>query len=234
MALDHPDRVIKLAVLDAIPTYYIYTHVTIDFVQALHWFNYLRPAPGPENDLKAQYDAQKRATEIQLDTCARRAIPRISTRCARTTARGLIDLKHDGADRQEDRRRCRLWGRPDGTLATCSPSGASADGSRKSYPAGTICRRTYLTGPRRGEAFSKLKRKVKRQGKFEGPCLLPQLQPQICSIYELSPNFSVGISSLSSMAISRFASGVVLGFLRCRPPFSRPDAPPARIIGRSV
>ena len=29
MALDHPDKVTKLAVLDIIPTYYLYTHVTI-------------------------------------------------------------------------------------------------------------------------------------------------------------------------------------------------------------
>jgi haloacetate dehalogenase len=55
MALDHPDRVIKLAVLDIIPAHYLYSHVNIDFVQAyFHWFNYLRPAPGPENDLLAQ------------------------------------------------------------------------------------------------------------------------------------------------------------------------------------
>ena len=56
MALDHPDKVTKLAVLDIVPTYYLYTHVTIEFVQAyFHWFNYLRPAPGPENELKAGY-----------------------------------------------------------------------------------------------------------------------------------------------------------------------------------
>src|SRR5438874_2614784 len=48
MALDHPDRVLKLAVMDIVPAHYLYAHVTIDFVQAyFHWFNYLRPAPGP-------------------------------------------------------------------------------------------------------------------------------------------------------------------------------------------
>ena len=46
LALDHPDAVTKLAVLDIVPTHYHYTHVTIEFVQAyFHWFNYLRPAP---------------------------------------------------------------------------------------------------------------------------------------------------------------------------------------------
>ena len=53
MALDHPDRVTRLAVLDIVPTYYLYTHVTLEFVQRyFHWFNYLRPAPGPENQLR--------------------------------------------------------------------------------------------------------------------------------------------------------------------------------------
>ena len=40
MALDHPDRVIQLAVLDIVPTYYLYTYVTLEFVQSyFHWFN---------------------------------------------------------------------------------------------------------------------------------------------------------------------------------------------------
>src|SRR5579862_8198963 len=52
MALEHPDRVLKLAVLDIVPAHYLYSHVTIDFVQAyFHWFNYLRKPPGPEDEL---------------------------------------------------------------------------------------------------------------------------------------------------------------------------------------
>ena len=58
LAVDHPDKVTKLAVLDIVPTHYHYTHVTLDFAQAYpHWFNYLQPAPGPENELKATNDA---------------------------------------------------------------------------------------------------------------------------------------------------------------------------------
>ena len=70
MALDHPDKVTHAAVLDIIPTYYLYTHVDIQFVQAyFHWFNYLRAAPGPEDELKASTAAQlARATnEIQRE-----------------------------------------------------------------------------------------------------------------------------------------------------------------------
>ena len=59
MALDHPDKVQKLAVLDIVPAHYLYSHVTIDFVQAyFHWFNYLRAAPGPENDAEGAERAQ--------------------------------------------------------------------------------------------------------------------------------------------------------------------------------
>jgi len=102
MALDHPDKVVKLAVLDIIPTHYLYTHVTIDFVQAyFHWFNNLRQAPGPENDIKAQYDAQRaRATsEIQLEYLRTSSDPaNIHALCEDYRAGASIDLKHDEAD----------------------------------------------------------------------------------------------------------------------------------------
>jgi haloacetate dehalogenase len=102
MALDHVDKVTKVAVLDIIPTYYLYTHVTIEFVQAyFHWFNYLRPAPGPENDLKAAADAQKsRATsEIQLEYLRTSSDPaNIHAMCEDYRAGASIDLQHDKAD----------------------------------------------------------------------------------------------------------------------------------------
>jgi haloacetate dehalogenase len=102
MVLDHPDKVTRVAVLDILPTYYLYTHVNIEFVQAyFHWFNYLRPAPGPENDLKVQNDAQKaRATsEIQLEYLRTSATPEnIHAMCEDYRAAASIDLKHDEAD----------------------------------------------------------------------------------------------------------------------------------------
>lgn len=102
MALDHPDKVTKLAVLDIIPTYYLYTHVTLDFIQAyFHWFNYVRPAPGPENDLKAQHEAQKaRATsETQIEYLRTSSLPEnIHAMCEDYRAGASIDLKHDEAD----------------------------------------------------------------------------------------------------------------------------------------
>ncbi len=102
MALDHPDKVTKLAVLDIVPAHYLYSHVTIDFVQAyFHWFNYLRPAPGPENELKAAADAQlARATnEIQIEYLRNNTDPAsIHAMCEDYRASASIDLKIDEAD----------------------------------------------------------------------------------------------------------------------------------------
>jgi haloacetate dehalogenase len=102
LALDHPDKVTALAVLDIVPTYYHYTHVTIEFVQAyFHWFNYLRPAPGPENDLKAQTEAQlARATsDVQREYLRTSGqADSIHGMCEDYRAGASIDLKHDEAD----------------------------------------------------------------------------------------------------------------------------------------
>ena len=102
MALDHPEKVTKLCVLDIIPTYYLYTHVTIEFIQAyFHWFNNVRPAPGPENDLLKQYEAQNaRATnEIQIEYLRTSSLPEnIHAMCEDYRAGASIDLKHDEAD----------------------------------------------------------------------------------------------------------------------------------------
>src|SRR6266853_4425686 len=102
MALDHPDRVLKLAVMDIVPAHYLYSHVTIDFVQAyFHWFNYLRPAPGPENELKAANDAQlARATNDVQREYLRTAADSLTIHamCEDYRASASIDLKNDQAD----------------------------------------------------------------------------------------------------------------------------------------
>jgi haloacetate dehalogenase len=102
MALDYPDVVTHAAVLDIIPTYYLYTHVDIQFVQAyFHWFNYLRAAPGPENELLASTAGQKaKATnEIQIEYLRTSSTPEnIHAMCEDYRAGASIDLKHDEAD----------------------------------------------------------------------------------------------------------------------------------------
>ena len=102
LALDHPERVTRLAVLDIVPTQYLYTHVTIEFVQAyFHWFNYLRPVPGPENQLKQEYDAQlaRGTSDVQKEYLRTFTDPAtIHAMCEDYRAGASIDLKHDEAD----------------------------------------------------------------------------------------------------------------------------------------
>lgn len=102
MALDHPDRVQKLVVMDIVPAHYLYSHVNIQFVQAyFHWFDYLRRAPGPENELKMRYDAQAaRATdEVQREYLRHTTdIKMLHGMCEDYRASASIDLQYDAAD----------------------------------------------------------------------------------------------------------------------------------------
>jgi haloacetate dehalogenase len=105
LILDHPNAVSHAAVLDILPTRYLYTHVTIEFVQAyFHWFNYLRAAPGPENELKAANDAAAaRATsEVQLEYLRTMRDPAtIHAMCEDYRASASVDLKYDEADQEK-------------------------------------------------------------------------------------------------------------------------------------
>jgi haloacetate dehalogenase len=102
MALDHADRVTKAVFIDIVPTYYLYTHVNIDFVQAyFHWFNYLRAAPGPENELLAQQAAQagREPTPAQAEYRRANGTPEgVHGMCEDYRAGASIDLVHDAAD----------------------------------------------------------------------------------------------------------------------------------------
>ncbi len=102
MALDHADKVLKLAVLDIIPAHYLYSHVNMDFVQTyFHWFNYLRAAPAPENELKATNDAQAaRATDPVQKEFLRNTtdIKMLHAMCEDYRASASVDLKIDEAD----------------------------------------------------------------------------------------------------------------------------------------
>jgi haloacetate dehalogenase len=118
MALDHPDKVTKLAVLDILPTHYLYTHVTLEFVNAyFHWFNYLRPAPGPENELKAQADSRRAKPMSDVQAEYQRTagtMENIHAMCEDYRAAASIDLTHDETDRNAKKRvACpllALWG----------------------------------------------------------------------------------------------------------------------------
>jgi haloacetate dehalogenase len=101
MALDHPDKVRKLAVLDIVPAHYLYSHVTIDFVQAyFHWFNYLRPSPGPEKELDTGIQAQLARTtdDVQREYLRTRTPAANHGMCEDYRASASIDLDLDHAD----------------------------------------------------------------------------------------------------------------------------------------
>ncbi len=103
MAIDHPDVVTKLAVMDIVPAHYLYSHVTIEFVQAyFHWFNYLRPAPGPENELLKVNTAPPRrpiTDEAQAEYRRLNSDPAmLHAMCEDYRASASIDLKIDDAD----------------------------------------------------------------------------------------------------------------------------------------
>jgi haloacetate dehalogenase len=118
LALDHADKVTRLAVLDIVPTHYHYTHVTMAFAQAyFHWFNYLRPAPrewpelkpdtaataSPESQLLAQAEAQKARlpmmSEAQREYYRSTSNPaNIHGMCEDYRASASVDLTYDEAD----------------------------------------------------------------------------------------------------------------------------------------
>jgi haloacetate dehalogenase len=92
----------KLAVLDIVPAHYLYSHVTIGFVQAyFHWFNYLRAAPGPENELTMQYQAQaeRARTDEAREYNRVNLLPGMThAMCEDYRASASIDLVNDEAD----------------------------------------------------------------------------------------------------------------------------------------
>jgi haloacetate dehalogenase len=113
MALDHADAVTKLVLIDIVPTHYLYTHVTIDFVQAyFHWFNYLRPSPAPENQLLEQRPAGQ-LSAAQMEYQRRNGTADgVHAMCEDYRAGASIDLDHDGADFGKKLIRCpvnALW-----------------------------------------------------------------------------------------------------------------------------
>ncbi|MEO5924343.1 MAG: alpha/beta hydrolase [Bryobacteraceae bacterium] len=123
MARDHADKVQKVLVIDIVPALYLYTHVTIEFVQAYaHWFNYLQPAPGPENTLLAASIAQAQSGRLSglQDEYNRVNLNPGSAHgmCEDYRASASIDLKYDEEDKKKGVKvKCPLhvlWAAPPG------------------------------------------------------------------------------------------------------------------------
>jgi haloacetate dehalogenase len=111
MALDHPTRVTKLAVLDIVPTHKLYNTVTRGFATAYwHWFFLIQPAPLPETFLNGNTDfllkrifGQAPAgvfTKEAVDEYLRafRDPATLHASCEDYRAAATVDLLHDDAD----------------------------------------------------------------------------------------------------------------------------------------
>ncbi len=111
MALDHPDKVERAAVLDIVPTHKLYSHVTRAFATAYyHWFFLIQPAPLPEtligNSVEAYLGSRFHALMPHAVTpqawaeylrCFREPAA-IHASCEDYRAAASIDLEHDEAD----------------------------------------------------------------------------------------------------------------------------------------
>lgn len=129
MALDHPQRVAKLAVLDIVPTWEAYKRADMAFgMSYFHWFFMTQPFDLPERLIGADPDFYwKRHTSREPkgpDFFAAEALAdylrcfgnpaTIHAICEDYRAAASIDMQHDEADRNADRRieapLLALWG----------------------------------------------------------------------------------------------------------------------------
>jgi haloacetate dehalogenase len=135
LAVDHPDRVHKLVVLDIAPTLAMYEQTTEAFARAYwHWFFLILPAPVPEDMIGSDakgYLRAKMADSLMRGVFAPVAWAEyercftpgaIHASCEDYRAAASIDLEHDRADRDANRGiRCpvlALWGAR-GIIGTC-------------------------------------------------------------------------------------------------------------------
>jgi haloacetate dehalogenase len=102
LALDHPDAVTRMSVLDIVPTHYLYTNVTKAFVDTyFHWFLFIRPAPFPENIINANPEVYVGGAPPELREEYLRALrdpAMVHAMCEDYRASAGIDMKFDEAD----------------------------------------------------------------------------------------------------------------------------------------
>jgi len=129
LAIDHPDRVLRLMTLDIVPTIVHFEHADMAFgLGYYHWFWFAQPHPLPEDVICGSTDAWFRAhtsrepkppgffkPEALADYMAAvRTREMITGMCEDYRAAASIDMEHDRASREaRDRIRCPLhvlWG----------------------------------------------------------------------------------------------------------------------------
>lgn len=137
LAVDHPDRVGRMVLLDVAPTLAMYEQTTRAFATAYwHWFLLIQPAPLPERLIQADPSAYVREVMGRRSAGLAPFTPAALAAYERAaalpgTAHGIcedyraaagIDLDHDRADREAGRRMATptlvLWG-AQGVVHTC-------------------------------------------------------------------------------------------------------------------
>jgi haloacetate dehalogenase len=113
MAIDHPDSVQKLVVLDIVPTYKMFHSVTKELATSnFHWFFLIQPEPLPETMIgnSAEFWLKSRFNAVPPDAINKDAFAEylrsfrtpamIHATCEDYRAGASIDLTHDDADLQ--------------------------------------------------------------------------------------------------------------------------------------
>ena len=111
LALDHPDRLAKLAILDIVPTYKVLHSVTNELATAnFHWWFLIQKSPMPETLIanSAEVWLRSRFERIPPGILSKQAFAEylrafqlpgaIHASCEDYRAGATIDLDHDGAD----------------------------------------------------------------------------------------------------------------------------------------
>ena len=111
LALDHPDRVTRLVMMDICPTHHMYSTADREFASAYyHWFFLIQPAPFPEtligrsvDEVLSQFMGAVMPKGIEPEAFAeyRRCFDNPATihaTCEDYRAGASIDLTHDEAD----------------------------------------------------------------------------------------------------------------------------------------
>jgi haloacetate dehalogenase len=102
MALDHAQRVERAAVLDIIPTHYLFSRVDKAFAEsAYHWFFFARPTPFPEIVISNSLEMFVGREDPTLGAEYRRVfrIPgTLHAMCEDYRAGASIDFEHDATD----------------------------------------------------------------------------------------------------------------------------------------
>ncbi len=118
MALDHPERVLKLASLDIVPTHWVLTHITREWAEAsYHWFFMAQPYDFPERLLagREEYYIRRKLDKPGVGTAGftAEAMSEYIRCCTPANIHGVcedyraaigVDFEMDAADLQRGRK----------------------------------------------------------------------------------------------------------------------------------